>query len=94
MKTYYVYIMANKRNGTLYIGMTSNISRRIYEHQNGLLKGFSEKYATKNLVYCELTDDVNAALRREKTLKSWNHSWKIRLIEKANPYWKDMAKSF
>ena len=80
-KIYYVYIVTNKRNGTLYTGVTNNLARRIYEHKNKSIKGFTEKYNLNQLVYFEVTDDINAALTREKQLKHWNRKWKINLIE-------------
>ena len=87
---YYVYILASKRNGTLYIGVTSNLIKRIYEHKNNLIKGFTKKYNIYNLVYYEITEDVNSAITREKQLKIWKRNWKIELIEKNNPGWKDL----
>ncbi|MER3447656.1 MAG: GIY-YIG nuclease [Candidatus Dadabacteria bacterium] len=90
MKTYYVYIMASKENGTLYIGLTNNLLRRVYEHKNDLVKGFTEKYSIHKLVYYEQTNDIHSAIEREKRLKKWNRQWKIDLIEKFNPTWKDL----
>lgn len=90
MKTYYVYILASRCNGTLYIGVTNNLERRIYEHQQGLVEGFTKRYRVHHLVYYEATSDVEAALRREKQLKTWNRKWKLELIEKTNPAWKDL----
>ncbi|MBA7534953.1 hypothetical protein ES705_27203 [subsurface metagenome] len=87
---YYVYILASKRNGTLYIGVTSNLIKRIYEHKNNLIEGFTKKYNIHNLVYYEITEDVNSAITREKQLKIWKRNWKIELIEKNNPGWKDL----
>ena len=89
-KTYYVYILASKRNGTLYIGVTNNLERRVYEHQQGLVEGFTKKYRVHYLVYHEATSDVHAALQREKQIKKWNRKWKLELIEKENPDWKDL----
>ena len=89
-KKYYVYILASKRNGTLYIGITSNLFKRIYEHKNNLIDGFTKKYNVHNLVYYEMTEDVSIALAREKQLKKWKRNWKIELIEKNNPKWKDL----
>jgi len=88
--TYYVYILSSKRNGTLYVGMTNNLKRRIYEHKNNLIKGFTEKYNIHNLVYFEQTSNVKAALEREKNIKNWKRKWKIELIEKQNPNWNDL----
>ena len=90
MKTYYVYILASKRNGTLYIGVTNNIEQRVLIHQLELREGFTKKYGVHNLVYYETTNDINAALQREKQLKKWNRQWKIDLIEKENPDWKNL----
>jgi len=90
-KTYYVYILANKRNGTLYIGVTNDLLRRLYEHKNGLVEGFTKLYNVHHLVYYESVNDINAALQREKQLKRWNRKWKIELIEKENPHWCDLA---
>ena len=87
---YYVYILASKRNGTLYIGVTSNLIKRIYEHKNNSIEGFTKKYNIHNLVYYEITEDVNSAIAREKQLKIWKRNWKIELIEKNNPKWKDL----
>ena len=94
MKAYYVYILASKRNGTLYIGITGNLERRVYEHQQNIIKGFTEKYNVHHLVYYETTSDVQAALQREKQLKKWNRQWKLELIEKENPEWKDLSTGF
>jgi putative endonuclease len=90
MKSYYVYILASKRNGTLYIGITSDLIKRIYEHKNNLVDGFTKKYKIHNLVYFEETSDVQSAIKREKQLKVWKRSWKIELIEKQNPAWRDL----
>jgi len=94
MNNYFVYILASKRNGTLYIGLTNNLERRIYEHKNHLVKGFTEKYSVTMIVYFEQTNDINAALQREKQLKKWNRKWKLKLIEKSNPDWLDLAKDW
>ena len=94
MARYYVYILANKPRGALYIGMTNNLTRRIDEHRQGLVEGFTKKYGVKRLVYFEDTQDVDSALTREKQLKKWNRLWKIRLIERANPDWRDLSEDF
>jgi len=94
MKIYYVYILTSNRNGTLYIGVTNNLERRISEHQQGIADGFTKKYHVHHLVYYETTNDVNAALQREKQLKKWNRKWKLKLIEKENPDWKDLITGF
>lgn len=88
--TYYVYILTNKRNGTLYIGVTNNLARRMYEYKMHLVKGFSDRYNLHQLVYFEETNDILSAISREKQLKKWNRAWKIELIEKANPNWNDL----
>jgi len=88
---YYVYILASKRNGTLYIGVTSNLVERVYEHKNNIIDGFTKKYNIHKLVYYEITDDIESAIRREKQLKKWNRKWKINLIENSNPEWIDLC---
>ena len=90
MNTYYVYIMASKKNGTLYIGVTNDLIKRVYSHKNDLVEGFTKKYGIHQLVYYEQTEDVKSAIQREKQLKKWNRNWKIELIEKMNPNWKDL----
>ncbi|HCD38919.1 MAG TPA: GIY-YIG nuclease [Candidatus Omnitrophica bacterium] len=92
--TYYVYILASKRNGTLYVGVTNNLEKRIYEHKNDLIKGFTSRYGVHTPVYYEETNDINTALQREKRLKKWNREWKLELIEAVNPYWNDLAKDW
>ena len=92
--TYYVYILASKRNGTSYIGVTNDLERRLYEHKNNLVAGFTSRYNVHNLVYYESANDVNAALQREKQLKRWTRKWKIELIEKENPECRDIADDF
>jgi len=87
---YYVYILASKMNGTLYIGVTSDIIKRIYEHKSDFVDGFTKKYAVHNLVYFEVTESVESAILREKQLKKWNRAWKIDLIEKNNSAWNDL----
>ena len=90
MKEYYIYILANRRNGTLYVGITNDLVRRVYEHKNNLLKGFSKKYSTYQLVYYESTSEIDADIAREKQLKTWTRKWKIALIERNNPQWCDL----
>ena len=90
MKQYYVYILASQRNGTLYIGMTNNLIKRVFEHKSKSIKGFTTKYKVDKLVYYEITANVDSAIRREKLLKSWNRKWKLKLIEDFNPQWKDL----
>ena len=87
---YYIYILANKRNGTLYIGVTSNLIKRVYEHKKNLVDGFTKKYNIHKLAYYEITNDIESAIRREKQLKKWNRKWKLELIEKNNPEWRDL----
>ncbi len=91
MKQYCVYITTNRENKVLYIGVTSNLPKRIYEHKNKLVEGFTGKYNADKLVYFEQTEDVNSALRREKQLKNWHRDWKINLINSFNPQWIDLA---
>ena len=93
MKTYYVYILASRRNGTLYIGVTNNLRRRIWQHKNGVAEGFTRRYKVHNLVYFEQADNVISAIEREKRLKKWNRSWKIKLIEKDNLEWNDLYEN-
>jgi len=86
----YEYILASRKNGTLYIGVTSDLIKRIYEHKEGLVEGFSKKYAVKILVYYEYSDQIEVAIAREKELKKWKRQWKLDLIEKDNPQWLDL----
>ena len=90
MKSYYLYILASDKNGTLYIGVTSDLIRRIQQHKSGIIDGFTQKYDIKKLVYYEQTARIQSAIDREKALKKWNRSWKINLIEKDNPNWEDL----
>lgn len=90
MKDYYVYMMASKRNGTLYTGMTNNLIRRVYEHKEGIFEGFTKKYGVKLLVWYEQANEVEAAIRREKNIQAWKREWKLRLIEEFNPNWNDL----
>ncbi|TSC92705.1 MAG: putative Endonuclease [Candidatus Berkelbacteria bacterium Licking1014_85] len=90
MKKYYVYILSNKKNGTLYIGITSNLIKRIWEHKNKIVKGFTQKYSVDKLVYFEQFTSSEEAITREKQLKNWRRQWKINQIEKENPIWKDL----
>ena len=89
-KQYYVYILASKPYGILYIGVTSDLLRRVQEHQSSKIEGFSKRYFVKRLVYFEETDDVYVAITKEKQLKVWKRAWKIRLIEEVNPPWDDL----
>ena len=89
MKSYYVYILASKKNGTLYIGVTDDLIKRIWQHKNDLVEGFTKKYKVHTLVYFEDTPDIISAIQREKLLKRWKRKWKLELIEKENPNWRD-----
>jgi putative endonuclease len=93
MKQYYVYIITNKSK-TLYTGVTSDLIKRVYLHKNHLINGFTKKYNITNLVYYEITNDVNAAIKREKQIKGWLRKKKIALIESINPNWKDLSKDW
>ena len=90
-KNYYIYILASKRNGTLYIGVTNDLVRRVLEHKNKVIKGFTDKYNVNSLVYYESYSSINEAIKREKAMKKWNRAWKIQLIEKENPTWNDLS---
>lgn len=90
MRNYYVYILSNKRNGTLYIGVTNNLLQRVEQHKKKLIDGFSKRYGTDRLVYYEETNDVNSAITREKQMKTWQRKWKIELIESINLNWDDL----
>ena len=90
MKQYYVYILASKKNGVLYIGITSGLVKRVYEHKNNLIIGFTKKYHVHKLVYYEEINDVYTAITREKQIKKWNRAWKVQLIEKNNSDWGDL----
>jgi len=85
-----VYILASKRNGTLYIGVTSSLVKRIWEHRKNLVEGFTERYAVHNLVWYELHESMESAIQREKRLKEWKRRWKMQMIEKVNPNWEDL----
>ena len=89
-KHYYVYILCNKRKGTLYTGITSNLIKRIWQHKNEAVEGFTKQYGLKCLVHFEQYQDVKEALLREKRIKKWNRQWKINLIEQNNPNWDDL----
>ena len=89
-KQYYVYIMTNKINTVLYIGVTSDLIKRVYEHKNKLVKGFTKKYNTDKLIYFEVAEETMSAITREKQLKKWNRKWKERIINEQNPGWKDL----
>jgi putative endonuclease len=89
---YFVYIVASARNGTLYVGVTNDIARRSYEHREGLVPGFTKKYAVKILVWFEEHGDIREAILREKRIKKWERAWKLRLIESVNPDWNDLGR--
>ena len=90
MNDYYVYILASQRNGTLYVGVTSDLPLRVAQHKEEVVEGFTKKYAVHRLVYYEVYNDISEAIRREKRLKRWERAWKIALIEEKNPQWKDL----
>jgi putative endonuclease len=86
--------MASKKNGTLYVGVTNDLARRVHEHKNGLVPGFTKKYGVKILVYYETTESIDSAIQREKQLKTWKRLWKIDLIESMNPEWNDLSETW
>ena len=87
---YYVYLMANKKDGTLYLGVTNDLVRRIYEHKTKIAKGFTSRYGVDRLVWFEIHDEPLAAIEREKKIKKWRRDWKVQLIEQDNPTWHDL----
>jgi putative endonuclease len=89
----YVYIMANRRDGIVYTGVTTDLPRRCFEHREGLLEGFTRRYGLKRLVYYEIFDDVRTAIQKEKNMKHWPRAWKVRLIHGFNPEWSDLYES-
>lgn len=89
----YVYILTNGTRGTLYVGVTNNLQRRVWEHQQALVEGFTKKYGLKKLVYYEVHSTVMDAIRREKAMKAWKRQWKIDAIEKENPLWDDLSET-
>ena len=93
MKGGWVYIITNRPNGTLYVGVTSDIAKRAWEHREGVVDGFSKRYGLKRLVYAERHEDITDAIRREKRMKTWPRAWKINLIREANPSWKDLYQA-
>ena len=93
MGQYFVYMLASKKNGTLYIGVTNNLLKRIYEHKNNLVAGFTQKYNVHSLVYYEVYRNILDAIAREKRMKKWKRKWKIELIEQSNPNWEDLYDS-
>ncbi len=93
MKNYYAYILSSKRNGTLYTGVTSDIIKRVYEHKQNVVEGFTKKYSIHMLVWYEIHDSSESAINREKQIKKWKRAWKLELIEKENPGWIDLYES-
>ena len=94
MRTYYVYILASERNGTLYVGVTSDLSRRVWEHREGLTPGFTSEYGVALLVWYEEYPDISDAILREKRIKRWRRAWKLELIEERNPQWLDLYETW
>jgi putative endonuclease len=93
MRCFYVYIMTNRPNGTLYVGVTNDIARRAWEHREGIVDGFTKRYGLKRLVYFEVFDSIVVAIQREKTMKHWPRAWKVRLIMRTNPEWDDLYET-
>jgi putative endonuclease len=89
--SFFVYMVSSRRNGTVYIGMTDNLGRRIWEHQTGAVAGFTKKCRVKTLVWYELHESRETAFQRERQLKKWNRAWKLKLIESGNPDWRDLT---
>lgn len=94
MKTYFVYLLASKKNGTLYVGVTSNLEQRVYEHKTKKYKGFTSKYGVDKLVWYESTNDVNEAIYKEKLMKKWPRQYKLNVIEAMNPTWIDLSEGW
>jgi putative endonuclease len=93
-RQYYVYILTNQNGNVLYIGVTNNLERRIFQHKNKLVEGFTKRYNLSKLIYYEATSDIQGALKREKQLKNWHREWKINLINNSNPQWRDLSEKF
>jgi len=89
-RNYFVYLLASRRNGTLYVGVTNDLIRRVCQHKQGLVEGFTKKYGVKMLVWYEQTESLESAIHREKQIKKWNRDWKIELIRASNPQWRDL----
>ena len=89
-RSYYVYLLASRRKGTLYVGVTNDLSKRVWQHKQELVEGFTKKYGVKSLVWFEQTESIESAIVREKQIKKWNRDWKVELIEKTNPQWRDL----
>jgi putative endonuclease len=94
MSQYFVYILTNKSNKILYIGVTNNLERRMYEHRNKMVDGFTKRYNLTKLIYFEETSDIRSAIEKEKQLKNWHRDWKITLINRFNPNWDDLSQGF
>jgi putative endonuclease len=92
-RQYFVYILASGKNGTLYIGVTNDLARRVWEHRNGTADGFTKRYSVTTLVHIEMFSDITEAIAREKAMKKWRHAWKIELIEQHNPEWRDLFET-
>lgn len=92
-RTYYVYILASKRNGTLYVGVTNDLARRVHEHRTGAIPGFTAKYGVKMLVWYETYGWIDEAITRETRIKGWRRAWKLKLIEEFNPHWSDLYET-
>ena len=93
-RQYYVYILTNKSNKVIYIGVTNDLERRMFEHKNKLAEGFTKRYNLTKLVYYEVTEDVESAIKREKQLKNWHRDWKISSVNQFNPAWEDLSQKF
>ena len=93
MGQYFVYMLASKRNGTLYIGVTNNLLKRVHQHKNDVTEGFAQKYNVRSLVYYEVFNRIQDAITREKRMKRWKRQWKMELIEKSNPNWEDLFET-
>jgi putative endonuclease len=89
----WIYILSNRPNGSLYVGVTTDLPKRVWEHKSGTIAGFTKRYGIGNLVYFEGHDDIAAAIQREKTIKAWRRAWKVRLIVKDNPDWADLSET-
>jgi putative endonuclease len=87
---FYVYMLANKRNGTIYVGLSDDLVKRVWQHRTGLMPGFTQRYGVKSLVWYEQHESRESAFRQERRMKKWNRAWKIELIEKMNPVWRDL----
>tara|TARA_R110002110_G_scaffold32551_2_gene112848 strand:+ start:353 stop:640 length:288 start_codon:yes stop_codon:yes gene_type:complete len=94
MQSSWVYIMTNRPNGILYVGVTSNLAQRAYQHRMGVIDGFTKKYGLKQLVYAEEHREITAAIQREKNIKHWSRAWKVKLIHRINPEWDDLYESY